>query len=308
MLSGKRERGTNQQRAGRENRRGHLPRQVRVGLASLALLGFASRAVTAEGIPMPPLAPTEEGTYRARDLRTGGMLWQEDWVLTQETQDGQPIVRLEENGQGIRDSTDPTTWTLTMTIDLWGSTPKLSSTREVRDKAGYPRQVEERELDYGSGSGHVLTTDLQTGKTKSLTVRVTPQSITPELLPAVLRLLPDTRDQLMRFDLITRGGFVLGIQAKIVGRERVEVPAGTYECFKVELDPTGVYGILAGLLLPKLFMWHTVSSPHFWVKYQGPAGGPGSREIVRELIRFRTAGAGGAVRQAGPGSPAWGTR
>ncbi len=271
----------------------HPPSKGPGWLVPLALLGFASLAATAERIPVPPLAPTERGTYQSRDLRTGGMLWQEDWVLTQETQAGQPIVYLEENGRGIRDSVVPTTWTLTMTIDLWGPTPRLSSIRQVRDGAGRPQQVEEREFDYGHGSGRVLTTDLRTGETKSRTVRVTPQSITPELLPAVLRLLPDTPDQQMRFDLITRGGSVLGIQAKIVGRERVEVPAGTYECFKVELDPTGVYGILAGLLLPKLFMWHTVAAPHFWVKYQGPAGGPGSREIVRELIRFDTAGARG---------------
>ena len=282
-----------------------LPRPLlkgRVWLVPVALLTFVSLAATADRVPLPPLAATEQGTYRARDPRTGSELWQEHWVLTQETQDGRPIVHLEENGQGIRESKVPTAWTLTMTVDLWGPAPRLSSTRQVRDVAGHPQQVEEREFDYGRESGRVLTTDLRTGETKSHAVRLTSQSITPELLPAVLRLLPDAKDQQMRFDLITRGGLVLGIQAKIVGRERVEVPAGIYECFKVELDPIGVYGILASLLLPKLLMWHTVAAPHFWVKYQGPEGGVGSGEIVRELVRFDATGAGSAARRAGPGS------
>ncbi len=161
MLSGVSRRDVNQPRVGQKNRMGLLPRPPSKGrgwLVPLALLGFASLAATAERIPVPPLAPTEQGTYQARDLRTGGMLWQEDWVLTQENQAGQPIVHLEENGQGIRDSVVPTTWTLTMTIDLWAPTPRLSSTRQVRDGAGRPQQVEEREFDYGRGSGRVLTT------------------------------------------------------------------------------------------------------------------------------------------------------
>jgi hypothetical protein len=271
-----------------------LPRlssTVQVWLVPLAFLGIASLGAAAEPIPLPPLAPTEHGTYQARDLLTGGLLWHEDWVLTQAIQDGRSIVHLEEKGQGIRDSQVPTSWTLTMTVDLWGPAPRMFSTRQVRDEAGRPQQVEEREFDYGRGSGRVQTTDLQTGETNSRTVRVTPQSISPELLPAILRLLPDTENQQMQFDFITRGGIVLRIRAKIVGRERVEVPAGTYECFKVDLEPTGIYGILASLLLPRLLMWHTVAAPHFWVKYQGPEGGVGSREIVRELTRFEMAGA-----------------
>jgi hypothetical protein len=96
----------------------------------------------------------------------------------------------------------------------------------------------------------------------------------------------------MRFDLVTRGGFVVGIQAKMLGRERVDVPAGSFDCFKLELDPTGLIGVLADIFMPRLFMWQTVAAPHFWVKYQGPEGGPGSREIVRELVRFEAQPAG----------------
>ena len=262
---------------------------VGVWLVLFAILGTASLGVAAEPIPLPSLAPIEQGTYQARELATGGLLWTEDWVLTQKIQDGRSLVYLEEKGQGSRDGQVPTSWTLNMTVDLWGPTPRLSSTRQVRNGGGRPQQIEERVFDYGRGSGRLRFTDVRTGETKSLTVRVISQSITPELLPAILRLLPDTENHQMRFDLITREGFVLGFQAKIVGREMVEVPAGTYECYKIELDPTGIYGVLAGLLLPKLYMWHTVVAPHFWVKYQGPEGGPGSRQIVRELTRLEMA-------------------
>jgi hypothetical protein len=208
-------------------------------------------------------------------------------MLRQEPQAGRAVVHLEEQGQGIRESTVPTRWTLAMTIDLWGSAPRVSSTREVWDLAGQPVAIEERALEYGSGTGSVRTRDLRTGEVTSHAFRVTAETVTPEFLPAMLRLLPATADRQMRLELVTHGGSVLGLQTQIVGQERVEVPAGTYDCFKVELVPTGITGFFARILLPKFFMWHTVAAPHIWVKFQGPAAGLGSPEIVRELTAFQ---------------------
>jgi hypothetical protein len=95
----------------------------------------------------------------------------------------------------------------------------------------------------------------------------------------------------MAFDLVTAAGQVVGMRATIVGRERVAVPAGAFDCFRIELEPTGLLGALAGLKLGKLVMWHTAAAPHFWVKYEGPDGSPGLRHVVRELVRFETRGA-----------------
>jgi hypothetical protein len=256
-------------------------------LAALAWLTAVGVAGAADQFPLPPLALFEGGTYRARNLQSGEPLWEERWTLKQEAQGGRSVVHLEEQGQGIRDRTVPTRWTLTMTIDLWGSAPRVSSTREVWDLAGQPVAVEERTLEYGSGTGSLRTRDPRTGEATSRAFRVTAETVTPEFLPAMLRLLPATPDQQMQLDLVTHGGSVLGLQAKIVGQERVEVPAGTYDCFKVELAPTGFTGLLARVLLPKIIMWHTVAAPHIWIKFQGPAAGVGSPEIVRELTEFQ---------------------
>ena len=67
------------------------------------------------------------------------------------------------------------------------------------------------------------------------------------------------------------------------------VPAGTFDCVKVELVPAGINKFLARLVLPRIYMWQTEAPPHFWVKYQGPDGGQLSREIVRELVHYESA-------------------
>lgn len=66
----------------------------------------------------------------------------------------------------------------------------------------------------------------------------------------------------------------------------MSVPAGRFECYKIQLSVGGFLGWIADLVLPGMYMWHAVAPPHMWVKSQGPAGGPGSPEVVMELVRF----------------------
>jgi len=246
-----------------------------------------SEPIYAVGLmPVPTMAAAERGEYQARNARTGNELWRTSWVLDRTTAEGHTLIRVQEDGRGVRDSDVPTVWTVHMTLDLSSQAPRLSLAREVRDAAGHLLEVQQREMDYSDGSGRVITTDGRTGRSESRSFPLTAKSIGVEMLATEFRLLPDLPDQQMQFDLITRDGKVLGMQAKIVGRERVVVPAGSFECYKVELAPTGLLGVLADLLMPKMYMWHTVATPHIWIKFQGAEGGPGSPEIVRELVRF----------------------
>ena len=90
----------------------------------------------------------------------------------------------------------------------------------------------------------------------------------------------------MRFRLVTRDGKVIPMSARIVGEERVTTPAGTFRCHKVELSITGMRGAVGQLVLPAMHMWHRAEPPYVWVKYQGPDGGVGSREVTMELVMF----------------------
>jgi hypothetical protein len=248
---------------------------------------------------MPPVAEVERGAYRARDLQTGRALWEGDWLLSRETRAGRTLVDLQENGKGIRDSPGGTVWTERMSLDLWGPHPALTASREVRNADGRLVHRGQRVFDFELGSGQQVREDVQTGTTTVRAVSLTAQAIPTELLSAILRLLPAARDQQMQFDLVTGEGRLVGMHARVVGRERVTVPAGTFDSFKVQLEPTGFLAVLATLRGP-LYMWHTVAAPHVWVKYQGPDGSPGVQPVVRELVRFDTPP---APPRAGPLGP-----
>ncbi len=240
----------------------------------------------ADRVVVPPTATVERGEYRARDPRSGRELWRTQWVLEQAAQDGRTRIRVQEDGKGYHDADVPTVWTVRIALDISAGETRFTTTREVRDASGHPLEVQQRDFDYAGGTGRVITTDVRTGRTESRSFPLTANSIGAEVLATELRLLPDLPDQQMRFDLVTREGKVFGMLAKITGRERVDVPAGSFECYKVELAPTGLVGVLADLFMPKMYMWHTVAAPHIWIKFQGVEGGPGAPEIIRELVRF----------------------
>jgi len=261
-----------------------LHRAIRALVLLAVLLGPAFTAAVV--LPMPPLALRERGAYRALDAQSGAQLWESDWELTRADDTGRPVLHLHENGAGVRDRPVPTAWTDEMMIDLWGSQPQISATREVRDRQ-QALTVETRAFDYAQGVGRIDTQNLRTGSTRTLPVHLTTQTIPVELLSALLRLAPAAPDRELRFSVVTSAGQVVDMNAKIVGREPVTVPAGTFPCFKVAMAPTGIVGAVATLLMPAMYLWQTEAPPHFWVKFRG-SDGPGSREIVRELLRFTT--------------------
>lgn len=252
----------------------------------VATLCLSGPTYASDSMPVPPMASAERGEYHARNASTGDELWQSTWALEKTASHGHTQIQVREDGKGRRDSDVPTAWTVEMTMDLSDQAARLAIAREVRDAAGRLIEVQQRELDYMSGSGRVTTTDERTGKSQSRSFPLTTKSIGIEMLATELRLLPDLKDQLMHFDLVTRDGKIYRMEAKIVGQEQVTVPAGRFDCFKVEMAPTGLLGVLAKLVLPKMYMWHTVAAPHFWVKFQGNEGRLGSPEIIRELVRF----------------------
>ena len=79
-----------------------------------------------------------------------------------------------------------------------------------------------------------------------------------------------------------RGGHQFSMQLTVVGRESISAGGKTYDCWKARL---GVGGFL-GALIGKSSCWFAVEVPHYLVKSQGPSGGPGSPQRIRELQSY----------------------
>ena len=73
-----------------------------------------------------------------------------------------------------------------------------------------------------------------------------------------LPLAPDYKTTLRVFTGLG-GGNVIGLEAKVTGQEKVEVPAGSFDCYKVELS-----------MVQQTF-WYSTDAHHYLVKFE--AGG-----------------------------------
>jgi len=256
--------------------------------ALLACLQATSPARAGDPVRVPPLAPQEHGEYVARDLRNGEDLWRTRWEVAEAITNGVTRIHADEEGRGFLEGTGAAAWRVRVDATFAGGERRFASRREIRDGAGRLLRAEDREFDYGAGTGRIAVTDGATGRSVVQQISVEATSIAAEMLATQLRLLPETEGRRMRFSLITREGKLVDVEASILGQEMVTVPAGRFECYKIEIDPAGFRGFLADLFLPRIFMWHTVAAPHFWVKYQGPDEGRLTREIVRELTHFES--------------------
>ena len=75
----------------------------------------------------------------------------------------------------------------------------------------------------------------------------------------------------------------MNLELNVLGKETVKIPAGTWECYKMQM---GLNGILGGLV-PKSNFWYAVKSPHVLIRYEG-ATGPGSPVRVLELRSYES--------------------
>jgi len=86
---------------------------------------------------------------------------------------------------------------------------------------------------------------------------------------------------------------IINMDLKVLGRETVEVPAGKFDCWKVEMKPhleDWVGKIVANLLrsfTPNYIYWFAVDQNHHLVKYQGILGAIGAPVQVVELVEMR---------------------
>ena len=99
----------------------------------------------------------------------------------------------------------------------------------------------------------------------------------------LIRRLPLAADYQTTLRIFTGlgGGNIIPLGVKVVGEEKVEVPAGTFDCYKVELSPVNQT------------FWYSTDAHHYLVKFE--AGG-----VAAELTQVTQRKAGAPVHYQDP--------
>ena len=243
----------------------------------------------------------EKGSYQAKIASTGKLLWQVHWQTTVTKEQGRSRVRIDEQGEGTPwRAREPLVWKKKMLFDEGPVQPPAAAgpghlAMQVQSVVGSRwsedgRPMGEMDFEVDPGLRRILYKDAEPGK-KSQTVILpwTSRSIPDELLFHWARTLPfqpaaGQEPPVSEFTLVVSPKRQFRIRAEVSGTEMVTTPAGTFSCYRVELTPQLPAPLK--VFAPRMALWCRTEPPNYWVRYRGPVGGPGSPEVVIELVEF----------------------
>ncbi len=266
---------------------------VATGLAATAV-----RPSAAESLPTPPLSGAERGAVVTL-ASDGSVRWRAEWTGEATVVDGAPAARLTEAGRGHYGAFgQEVTWTVEAIWRAGERFAPLRIERTVRDVDGRLLMRERKTFDAAAGVARVERQDAIGRTSLARTIEVPGDTLAVEGIATALRALPFDPPRPVEAHLLTAEPKLYEVTLVPRGRERISTPAGTFDCYKVELVPhLGFLGVLRPFV-PKTYFWFAVDPPHFWVRYEGLESGLGSPRVVMDLARLDRRGAGSS-----PGSP-----
>jgi len=89
----------------------------------------------------------------------------------------------------------------------------------------------------------------------------------------------------LEFEILTAEPASYSLRLRHEGNEDVVTPAGTFPCHRLRMVPDlGFLSWVGEIFAPDIFLWFTEEPPHHWVRYSGPESGPGTPEVVVEMV------------------------
>jgi len=102
-----------------------------------------------------------------------------------------------------------------------------------------------------------------------------------------LRLLPFAKG--LTYKVLFQGSAAataFTLQLTVAARETVQAGGRSWDCWRLELGASGGLGLLMGSLIGKTRYWYAAEWPHVLVRTEGSSGGPGSPQLVMELVSY----------------------
>ena len=265
---------------------------------------FIPAAVSAGDKPGPvEIAPREWGSYRSYLPDSTDVRWTASWVL-ERVEEGPPakyVVHDELRGRFGEDNREQTRVTESEFIIDRGRLMMQHSSLTVRDRAGKVVLMLEKDFDYDKGEVRTQSNSPDERESERDVFDMGDRLVDGKTIVSFLRGFPfpppdtaEDADLELEFIFLDESPDTYSVLVTYEGIEDVETPAGRFSCHKLRLIPDlGILTFLGKMLAPDIYMWFTVESPHFWVKFLGLEGGLGTPSVISELVEFKTGSAAG---------------
>ncbi len=235
------------------------------------------------------VAKHEEWSYRTLLKRTGKVIWQADLNMERMTKDNQAVVRMAEKGFGnYNNSPDAISWEMEAFFAIENPPLFMEITRIAKSDNG--RELWRKSKFFDPAKGQITVKQSVSGELpEEKTIFSSKRPVFPaDILVAVLRGYDFESRETFEFYILSSQASLYKISSRAVKKEMVTVPAGSFECYRMDLTPDlGVLNLALKPFLPKTYVWFTAAKPYVWIKYEGLESGLNSPYVVMELIRFK---------------------
>lgn len=234
------------------------------------------------------IANHEEGIYRTLLKKSGKVIWQASWSVKKMVKDGKEIMKMSERGRGnYNNSSIDINWVVETRFVSQYNPFVLETKRTVFSPGNKELWRKNKIFDYSQK--RLIAEHFNYEKFTKRKLVPLPEEIvfTSEILSLILRGYNFEAQEPFSFYIFSSDAKLFKMQAQKIDKEIVRVPAGKFECYKIEIFPDlGFMNYLSRHFFPKTYLWFTVKKPHFWVKYEGLESGLNSPYVVMEIIEF----------------------
>lgn len=245
-----------------------------------AAIGIVLLVLTFIKVPTTLVPQSGQSTVSSKDRKSG---WTAEWGMEQIQVRGKKAVRFTETGSG-RLSTFPkeVRWHVEATWQAEDRFLPVETDKTITAADGSILLVEKKQFDHEKRVVRVERRETG-GLPETKSVEFPEDTLAPEGLAGVLRFVTIDRSHDFSAHVLSNEPNVYSVTFEWRGEERVKTPAGEFECYKVEMVPhLGILNLIRPFL-SKTYFWFTKAEPHYWVRYEGSEGGPGTSDVAMEL-------------------------
>lgn len=251
-------------------------------LIIMGCLILATSSVGFAQLSKPQIADQESGFQVMYLQKNDGVLYNMRWTMKRVVSGEQSFLIYKMKGDNNLQGAARIEWDEKSTYE---ELPGMIRTKQWKKRSTGAEQMDwEINYDWERMEVSYAWADRATGKKDNRLLKLDDKTLAGDALYLLLRGFPFEKGPGYKITgrVVTEGQAMTG-ELIHRGEETIDTPRGKIACYKLELKPTD----LTGLLPTKFYMWFDKNPPHLCVRFDGLEGVDRTKTLVHEFASGR---------------------
>lgn len=252
---------------------------------TVVLILFASSVAFGQ-LHKPEFADKESGVEQIMYIESGKVLYNYRWTAVKTQSGGKILVTITGQGDNNVQGDQRIEWTEKSVMEVLDN--GLRTISWDKKSTGAEQETWKTTYNWNTKKVDVFWENRATGKKKTKVVQIKGNALAGDSMLQALRGFPFEKPvgTTIKGKIIDSSGMIMGGEIIHRGEEKIKTAFGEIDTYKLELNPTGLIGIVA----PTMYIWYTKSAPHICVRFDGRDNGLTNPRTKKLLLEYEPAG------------------